>query len=214
MYDSGPCLHPKLVLPKGAPAAKAQEMLGAPFCCAAAPSRQAEALTHEPPPRVTPRGQLNGSAVLHQPPFPAYVPAASRAPGGHGSSLHPLVWTPPRWAARPMYSTTAWPSSMAQTLVATDPNSTATGRGGLPRASGFKLYHAIVGCIGSGQDCGFVFVGSALLLAWALFIAYVAWRHRQTMRSYVSGCTDRLPSPSRISNPASPRLEPSEPSKG
>jgi hypothetical protein len=179
-------------------------MFGAHFYCAAAPSRQAGALTHEPPPRVTlPRAQLNGSAVLHQPPFPAYVPAASRAPGAHRSSLHPLVWTAARWAARPMYSTTAWPSSMAQTLVATAPNSTATGRGGLPRASGFKLYHAIVGCVGSGQDCGFVFVGSALLLAWALFIAYVAWRHRQTMRSYVSGCTDRL------SNPASPRLEPS-----
>lgn len=207
---------PKLVrrCQKERPHARSAAMLGAPFCCAAAPSRQAEALTHEPPPRVTPRGQLNGSAVLHQPPFPAYVPAASRAPGGHGSSLHPLVWTPPRWAARPMYSTTAWPSSMAQTLVATDPNSTATGRGGLPRASGFKLYHAIVGCIGSGQDCGLVFVGFALLLAWTLFIAYVAWRHRQTMRSYVSGCTDRLPSASRISNPASPRLEPSEPSKG
>ena len=175
-------------------------MFGAHLWCAAAPSGQAEALTHEPPPRVTSlRG--DGSAVLHQPPLPEYVPATSRAPGAdaHRSSLAPLAWTAARWAARPMYST-AWPSSMAHTLIAPAPNS--TGIGGLPRPSGFKLYHAIVGCIDAGQDCGYVFVGSAVALVWVLFIAYVACRHRQTMRSCVSGCAVRSP-------PASPRLGPS-----
>ena len=172
-------------------------MFSAHFWCGAAPSGRAEALTHEPPPLVSsPRGQLSGFAVLQQPPLPA-----SRAPGAdaHRSSLQPLAWTAARWAARPMYST-AWPSSMAHTLIAPAPNS--TGIGGLPRPSGFKLYHAIVGCIDAGQDCGYVFVGSAVALVWVLFIAYVACRHRQTMRSCVSGCAVRSP-------PASPRLGPS-----
>ena len=169
----------------------------------AAPSGPAEALTHEPPPRVSsPRGQLNGSAVLHQPPLPA-----SRASGAdaHRSSLQPLAWTAARWAARPMYST-AWPSSMAHTLIAPAPNS--TGIGGLPRPSGFKFYGAIEGCINSGQDCGYVFAGSALALVWALFIAYVAYRHRQTMRNCVSaGCADLR---QMITPPVSPRLGPSK----
>ena len=180
-------------------------MFGAHLWCAVTPSGQAEALTHEPPPRVTsPRGQLT---LLHQPPLPAYVPAPDV--DAHRSSLQPLAWTAARWAARPMYST-ARPSSMAHTPFAPAPNSTGTG--GLPRPSGFKLYHAIVGCIDSGQDCGYVFVGFALLLFWALFIAYVACRHRQTMHNAcVSGCANPCAEPRQSSSPpVSPRLGPSK----
>jgi hypothetical protein len=72
-------------------------MFGAHLWCAVTPSGQAEALTHEPPPRVTsPRGQLT---LLHQPPLPAYVPAPDV--DAHRSSLQPLAWTAARWAARP-----------------------------------------------------------------------------------------------------------------
>jgi len=78
---------------------------------------------------------------------------------------------------------------MAHTRIAPAPNS--TGIGGLPRPSGFKLYYAIQGCIDSGQDCGYVFAGSAMALVWALFVAYVAYSHRQSKGNCVSaGCAD------------------------
>lgn len=161
---------------------------GAYLWCAT-PSRQAEKLTLEPSLNATSSHMAgsNGSSVPQQTPLSASLLAAPRAPtaGLYDNPLQPLAWTAARWAARPMYST-AWPSSIGHSLIA--PAANSTGVEGPPLREGMRLYHAIVGCVAAGQDCGYVIAGSALVLAWVCAIAFIAYRHRQTLRKYVSGC--------------------------